>query len=200
MEVVNKLVPWIALFFLNDFGFAALQTRPLPFYLFDYAVRIVVLIGILKTTAREQRLWNPPQLKAGVLWSLALIFLGILQTTTLDPRIPEWGPHLFTFPAPPSPAFRIWDLSIGILLVALSEETLFRGVLLHRLQNKTHLKYLARFLIQTLLFAGMHWGLGIKNVATSWIWSIAPTLSVASTGSIWPAVAGHFITDVVAFW
>ena len=53
--------------------------------------------------------------------------------------------------------------------------------------------------ISCCLFGLIHWSAGLHAVIATAIWGILPMIALIYTGSLWPAIVAHFVTDVVAF-
>lgn len=196
----------IAPFYINDFGFWALQANPLAFYLFDYSCRLLVIAiagaGVLLQHWRPEQLhWRKLSWRSFALWSIGLSAIGTAQEVWFDPWLERVTGKLslFKFPDPTSAALKIFDQSVGLGLVAFSEETVFRGFVLTTLITAGTPRLRAA-LLSSVLFATMHWGTGPTSVLCAWIWCLLPTLSVLITRSLWPAVVAHFVSDFVAFW
>ncbi|MFT6630800.1 MAG: membrane protease YdiL (CAAX protease family) [Bacteriovoracaceae bacterium] len=106
---------------------------------------------------------------------------------------------MYLTPPYPSLGIKVFDLSIGLLLVAASEEILFRGILI---------KYLKRFLksnflvgmISLILFAGIHYGMGFAPMMAAFTWGIIPTIFAIKYESINELIAIHFLTNLVLFY
>ena len=54
-------------------------------------------------------------------------------------------------------------------------------------------------LITSVLFALIHWSSGIQPVSVAFVWGVLAMVSLFRTGSLWPALTGHFIVDFLFF-
>lgn len=195
----------LAPFYLNDLGFWVFKQSPLSFYLLDYSCRVFVLAVIALGLVQQK--WTVSLFGLGrhpwrpfAAWALGLSVLGLMIDQGFDHIIGTSLAFtaLFKFPNPDSLVLKVFDQSVGILLVALSEEIVFRGFLQQKLSAS--MPGGRAVLIQTLAFALIHWGSGLKPTLVSWVWSLPPTFAVLVTRSVWPGVVAHFVTDFIAFW
>jgi membrane protease YdiL (CAAX protease family) len=106
---------------------------------------------------------------------------------------------MYVTPPYPNLGIKVFDLSFGLLLVAVSEEILFRGILI---------KYLKRFLksnflvgmISLILFAGIHYGMGFAPMMATFTWGIIPTIFAIKYEAINELTVIHFVTNLVLFY
>lgn len=92
--------------------------------------------------------------------------------------------------------FNIWDLVVTVGTV-MAEEVLFRGVIMDKLEN----------MWAAIMFAGIHVPLMVKNglgidtvlygVVAIGISGFVYGLVRKSTGSLWPAMAVHYVENVL---
>ena len=156
-------------------GWLAIAVATVPFYLkrtlllgqhdyiiwltADYSARIISLIGVVM--ARRSSLFTPARPSAGILTSV-LIFGALLAAEFSLYAIvyPVLRVHfnyfeLWRFPSIPNPLVRNFDLTFGLLLVAVSEESVFRG-LLFALFERWRLKPLSIIVLSSAAFALIH--------------------------------------------
>jgi len=93
---------------------------------------------------------------------------------------------------------KIFDLTIGIMLIAFTEEIIFRSYYLFVLRERIKSKILI-ILVSCIVFGLSHWSLGLHSIITTAIWGIMSMISLIITKSIWPAIIAHYLTDFVAF-
>ncbi len=206
MVILNHPLTWaLAPFYLNDFGFALLQSYPTPFFLFDYACRLWAL-GILAWRTYKQGHFTHADLRLQlsrrwVVWAVAATLWGLLIDQKVAPAIGAYLPHLklFHFPKPDSFGLKFFDQSVGLALVAFSEELAFRGALLNWFE-KTGMPRVRAISLQALLFGLIHWGGGPEQVVDAILWCIVPSVATVASRSLVPAIVAHFITDFVSFW
>ncbi|MFT4554578.1 MAG: membrane protease YdiL (CAAX protease family) [Chlamydiales bacterium] len=192
-------------FYLNDFLFMAFQQDPHKFLLTDYGTRIFVLtvafISLKKDLFSKSSYQSPKaHLKIFLIASIALTTIGI----GIDQL---WGHYItpffheepfFKFPSIENSILKWIDLTFGLILVALSEEIVFRGHLTSWLKQKDLNPFIIVFIVSGL-FGAIHWGSGINNALMATTWSILPTFFILRYNSIYPVVIAHFMTNFISF-
>jgi membrane protease YdiL (CAAX protease family) len=209
LEKKNQGFDWIllfvlAVFFLNDFFFMW-AVNPWAFFIVDYLFKGFITVWAVLKAAQSPRIrsfFSLPQDKIPmlVLWFLALPLVGVFidqwvwrWLAEILPR-PEWQLY---YPDLQGPLHEVFDLTVGVGLVAVAEEFVFRAYLEERLP-KDFPSWL-RFFIPMALFGLIHWGHGYTAILATFLWGVLPAISVKTTGSLWPAIVAHFITNFVAF-
>ena len=154
------LIFLVAPYYLNDLVYFFIQHYGTLFFLFDYLIRTLSLVFIFSVFGiqRIRNLFLKPD-SNDVLWLVLLVLVGFINDFVLfEPLNDLFKPNLlFAYPAYPNLNWRIFDLSIGLLLVALSEELIFRFYLLEWLEEKS-LGLCSSAVISSIIFAGIHWG------------------------------------------
>ncbi|WP_240536394.1 MULTISPECIES: CPBP family intramembrane glutamic endopeptidase [Bradyrhizobium] len=106
------------------------------------------------------------------------------------------GDHRRQVSAPNRLAQRL--LVVGLILVAASEEIIFR-----RLLRNTARPYLGdgafAVLITSLMFGAHHWWSGVGNILLATIFGILFMVMYWRSGALWPVVLAHYLVDLVAF-
>jgi CAAX protease family protein len=93
---------------------------------------------------------------------------------------------------------KIVDDIFGLILVAYSEEMVFRRCAHHLF--RTYLGEGSLLVIVTsLLFGAYHWWTGIGNIVEAIIMGIFLMLFYSRSPALWPVVLAHYLTDVVDF-
>lgn len=204
----KSIMPFLILlvpFYLNDFLFIKFGDDFYQTITIDYTTRIIVLFGAVwlyraQELAKEDLgITNLPW-GTFLKWSILLSLVGVLIDRTvgvnLYPLMSEWV--LFQFPESPSPLMSTIDLTLGVTMVAVSEEIAFRGFLVTWLRNRD----LSRAFIVTsssIMFGLMHWASGPHSVINAAVWAIILTLFVLKHRSIFPVIVAHYVTDLVAY-
>ena len=189
LEIIATLI-----FVLNDFGFIYTKT-PLSWLLFDYSCRIVVL-GLIYYGYKKSLFTpiyiglNPLPKKEFFLHTIVLTIVSLFLFEYVIDYIYSGG--FLEFPEIKNNTLFIFDLTIGIALVALSEELLFRGLIYNRLTKH-------KVLFSSILFGLIHWGSGFDSVVIATIIGVLFALSYKKTGSIYPAIAAHYLIDFILF-
>lgn len=95
--------------------------------------------------------------------------------TTGDPPPNLKFGALFRYPRYPSDWIRYFDLTIGLVLVAVSEEVLFRSLMIKHLKA-TKLSAGLGIAVCCIAFGTMRWGLGLWDTIGTGIWAIPFTI------------------------
>ena len=194
----------LAGFYLNDFLFL-FNSSALVFYLSDYLFKGALFTGIvliLKRNGADMDYFKFPKCRTQVviLWIAVLLVIGILIDQGvwrfLNTLLPQFGWQIF-YPMLTSPIHKIFDLTVGIFLVAFTEEYIFRYLIVKKLRSKISIGLTA--VISLLLFGLAHWSLGLTAIFSTMLWAVLPLISVFRLKSLWPAIIVHYLTDVLAF-
>ena len=154
------------IYILNDFVF--IYTPKIHYYLaFDYAFRIIsiaIIIYLLKRkiiNSSYLKLKSLP-VKDTVFWTLYLIMFSIIIFFILEEILLKVIPdvHLFSYPKYNGALCKVIDLSFGMILVALSEELIFRGYCYSYLAEKTNNTVFV-IAVSSIIFGLIHWSNGI---------------------------------------
>lgn len=193
------------LFMINDITFFFI-IDPFAWILTDYAFRILVLLALAAPILKKEtdlrslgfkRLDFAPL----VLWTLVLTLLNAFPITYLMDILRNTypGQSLIHFPEINNKFLKYFDLSFGLILVAFSEEVLFRGYYVVLL--KKYLKSNAAvMIISSVCFGLIHWGLGWIDVIETSSWGLIVIYSVYRSGSIYPAILSHFFINFIFFF
>lgn len=206
-----RLFAWVALpFLLNDFGNMAVKTFG-QFILFDYvAVKAIPLAILGWGLARGVISWSDLGLARLPLPHLSparLLWLTVLLTV-LSVAMDQYGAPLLERVLPSlrlafvpwdnaSPLFVV-DCFLGLGLVALLEEAIFRGLAfsaLHGVLGQGPALYLAT----AGLFGLIHWSLGLPAVVNAAVIGALFMPVMVRHGTVWPQIAAHFLVDFVFF-
>jgi membrane protease YdiL (CAAX protease family) len=105
------------------------------------------------------------------------------------------------------------DLALGLVLVALSEEVLCRGLLYSWLRSRIRPRLgsnsrglrpglaagLWAGVAATLVFAAMHWSMGPRSMISAFVFGLACQAGRWGTGTIWPGVAAHYAVNLYVY-
>ena len=86
----------------------------------------------------------------------------------------------------------------GLGLVALNEEIVFRRCARHLLQSYLDDGY-ALVLATSFLFGAYHWWTGFGNIGAAVVIGGLLMMLYRRSGALWPAVLGHYLSDIVNF-
>jgi membrane protease YdiL (CAAX protease family) len=192
-------------FLLNDF--ANIYVRDYQLWLvIDYVFVKAFPLGSIYYLVRSQKLsyadLGVKTIRAGPLaaWTAVMTFLGIvvdqfgsrlLASILPDTRIGE-------IPSIANPVVNQTDLCLGLALVAVVEEVVFRGLYFTILGR--HVADTGRvFAVSSLVFGLIHWSLGIGAIIHTAIVGAIFMVSVWKTGSVFPIIIAHFLVNYVSF-
>jgi len=191
-----------AAFYLNDFAFIAFNGT-YGVYLTDYASRLLVLAVCFAwpvTRAIAGMKFSPrPAIALAIACAALLPVAGRLVFHLIEvPFIKLTGlKGLFVFHHLADPVAYWFDLTVGLFLVALSEELVFRKVARHWLERagRTPLQIVV---ISSLLFSLMHWGSGPGRLIYTFVAGAIYMTAYLKIGRLWPLVIAHWIEDFAA--
>lgn len=191
-------------FYLNDLAFIALNGT-YSVYIADYISRVIVLAGCMAWPLARFITLAPstPQTTSVTICVIAVVTLPILspllwlyieipfvQTTGLT--------GLFKFPTIDNHLLYWLDLTVGLLLVALSEELVFRKFARAWLAE-WGLSALQIVLVSALFFSLMHWGSGPGRLIGTFIGGVIYMAAYIKIGRLWPLVTAHFLHNFYVF-
>jgi membrane protease YdiL (CAAX protease family) len=199
---LSILIVLSSIFLLNDFLFMSAKTY-VSWLGIDYGSRflaigiVVYLIKKKSAVPAEFGLARIP-FRAGLRWALLLTVTGIFIDQVVwrffEHLLP--GTQLASMPRIKNPIVNIVDLTFGILLVAVSEEIVFRGYCFTALRDRMGTKLLIS--TSAVLFGLIHWSTGQHAIITTALWGVMPMVAMIRTGSVVPGVVAHYITDLVS--
>lgn len=181
--------------------FRLFQSDALPWLLADYGGRLLALGVLLILPAGRWVLSQPCGLKVGkieaLIWILGIV--ALFQLVDIDLWLAGFLPdtRLGAYPAPQG-ALYFFDLSIGLALVALHEEVVFRQVANHAL-SRFLASDLAVTLVSAAIFAAYHWWTGIGNMLMALLFGLIAMPCYRRCGSLWPVGIAHYFLDLWAF-
>jgi uncharacterized protein len=193
-----------AIYLFNDFVF--IYTTTITSYLiFDYLFRIISLVIIIylikiKIISFSYLKLNLLSFRAFLFWSLYLVFVGLIIFFILEEILLKILPdiHFFNYPKYDNSYSKIIDLTFGLIIVALTEELIFRGYCYSYLTEKGY-SYIKIVVISSIIFGLIHWSVGITAIITTGLWGIFTIVSVKKTDSIYPALLAHYLLDLISF-
>jgi membrane protease YdiL (CAAX protease family) len=104
------------------------------------------------------------------------------------------------YPIEQGTALYFYDLFFGLIIVAVSEEVLSRGLALSALTGLWGRRAAPVFLASAAIFALLHWSGGPRSLAVAFVFGLAFMATPWRTGSVLPPVAAHYLADLIAFW
>jgi membrane protease YdiL (CAAX protease family) len=203
----RSLLPLYALavlpFFLNDIGFILATTAP-EWLGVDYASKLAALslilaIPVLRRLARD---WGET---AAPVWLLALPAIAsagliVAEFRGFEDRINALWPEsiLYRFPRIESDGLRIFDLTAGLALTAVVEELVFRRLFADVVGPLFRSEW-GMVAASAILFGAIHWSAGIGSVVCATLAGVVLMVLMRRSGSLWPPVVAHYLTNLILF-
>lgn len=106
---------------------------------------------------------------------------------------------LFTYFQIESSFWLTFDLIVGLVLVALSEEILLRGVL-HRIVEHITLNPILIVAVSAVIFGLMHWPSGLHNIGAATLSGVLFSTLYLWSKSLIPGVVIHYLVNLAHFW
>ena len=201
---LKYLIAFTFLFVLNDFAFIPVKSY-MGWLAIDYTFRLMALAFITFLMYSKQcapadfglvKMRTGPFIAWVVVLSAAGIFIDRFGWRFFRSVLPPTG--LFHFPAADNSFAKFFDLTVGVALVSVSEEAIFRGYYASVLRGYFK-NPVALVAVSCVLFGLIHWSGGLHAVLATAVWGVLPMISVLKTGSILPAVIAHWATDFAYF-
>jgi membrane protease YdiL (CAAX protease family) len=168
----------------------------------DYSARIISLVGV--AIARRCGLFAPARPAAGIFISI-LIFIALLATEFYLHAVvyPVLRAHLnyfelWDFPSIPNPLLRSFDLTFGLLLVAVSEESVFRGLLMTLLE-RWGMRPLSVVGFSSVAFALIHLTSGAADMLDAFLHGLLLGTAYWWTRRLLVCIGAHYLFDLYIF-
>jgi len=175
------------------------QIDPAAWLVCDYAGRIgaLIVLAIVPSARRVAFARRPGKL---AWWRLSLWIVGfVLFDRLLWRGLGDFLPKgAIAGMPPPAGWLRVFDLTFGLVLVAYSEEIVFRRCARHVVADGLG-DGAAMVIVTSILFAAYHWWTGIGNIVVVGIVGVYAMIFYQRSEAIWPVVVGHYLTDLVVF-
>jgi membrane protease YdiL (CAAX protease family) len=198
-EVLLLIVP----FFLNDIAYIYFQGT-YNVFIVDYGIRVYIICayGFLAGGFRPsaERLDREPGIAAVAVAIIAALMASFILRHFVEAPVnsmADWS-RLFRYHRILDPILYWVDLSIGLFLVALSEELVFRKSVARWLAGLGATK-LQIVLISAILFALAHWSLGLGSVFHVFLIGVVYMALFLELRRIWPLVIAHWIENFLVF-
>jgi membrane protease YdiL (CAAX protease family) len=154
--------------------------------------------------ARQAGLLDRSRPPAGLLKSVVVLLVLIVATFYAQMFIyPLLRVHLEIFvlwnpPFIPNPFLRAFDLTFGLLLVAVSEEYVFRGLLMALLER---LRLNSPMVIATsaAVFALIHWTSGLADTLNAFLAGLLWGVAYWQTRCLSVCIVSHYLVDLYVF-
>lgn len=193
--------------FLNDPFLIALSGSD-GVYLIDYLTRCTVLAFCFLWPTASAIAAEPPTYLGSPNHSFWYL-LGLLFVLIAVPGLPiaavetilaaETGwPGWFHFHRPDNSSLYMFDITIGLLLVAITEELVFRKFALSWLK-RTGRTTSEINLISAALFSLAHWSNGSAKMMATFLTGVLFMSLYQKVKRLWPFVFAHYWVNVIAF-
>jgi membrane protease YdiL (CAAX protease family) len=167
----------------------------------DYSARMLSLVGV--AMARRSGIFASARPPAGVMFSVLIFIAVLIAQYILGYLYPVLRVHLnyfqlSSFPPIPNPRLRDFDLTFGLLLTALSEESVFRA-LLFAVFERWHMKPLTIIILSSVAFALIHVTSGVADTIDAFLYGLLWGTAYWITGRLSVCVASHYLVDLIIF-
>jgi membrane protease YdiL (CAAX protease family) len=168
----------------------------------DYTARIVSLAGVamawccgLLVNARA-----PARIVPSLLVFVALLASELSVQKFVSPFLDIHLNYLKLSPFPdiPDPFLRYFDLTLGLLLVALSEESVFRALLMSLLE-RLRINPILVVLLSAAAFASIHLTSGLAITLNAFLHGLLLGAAYWWTRRLTVCIASHYLVDLYVF-
>jgi membrane protease YdiL (CAAX protease family) len=189
-------------FYVNDLFLMGAESAESWLWI-DYVSRAISLSLMFAIGANWRDLWRENRISN---WLVAIVglfiaaSLGLMISGTLPPWLRQnvGGFVLQGFPGYASPDQRLWDLTLGLALVAISEEILFRWYLDRAIRGFIRSEP-GRIFLAATLFALAHWSRLAVGVFPAFLFGVIYAILYRRIGSVWPLAVAHYIVDLMEY-
>ncbi|NDV28436.1 CPBP family intramembrane glutamic endopeptidase [Desulfovibrio sp. JC010] len=191
-------------FYLNDFNNIFIK-HELAWLAMDYGAKILPL-GFLFYLLKKEIIKHTDlglvslPFKKFILWTVGITALGLILD---EPGFALWSKLLPTLRlgsipiGTDSPLYAL-DMTVGLALVAISEEIIFRGLAFSALKDRNY-SIPKIFLISAIIFGLIHWSQGPVAIMATAITGSGLMICMYSTGSIYPTIIAHYVINYLSF-
>jgi membrane protease YdiL (CAAX protease family) len=174
------------------------QTDPSAWLFWDYVGRLAALALLAANSEVRAAVYHPQRLRISlaIVINRGLLLIPILWATWIAGHLyAAFLPtlRLGSYPRPDG-WLLIFDLTIGLALVALHEEIVFRRAM--RLVLGGLGEGRAMILVSGVLFGAYHWWTGVPNMIFAGVFGLVAMRVYCRSGALWPIVIIHYLTDL----
>lgn len=168
-------------------------------YYFDYLFRLVVIALVIRIWGWDM-LKDRPQSFGKAVFLVGLAVYGLSAVEYLGAGLEDLGlsPPVSLFPPIETDALKSFDLTVGIALVALSEEIVFRGAFV-RFWQKFQYSEWSLYVTSGLAFGLLHAHQGLSGIILTAVSGTILMTLYRRTGSLWAPILAHYLLDVILF-
>ncbi|WP_319763967.1 CPBP family intramembrane glutamic endopeptidase [Maridesulfovibrio sp.] len=191
-------------FYLNDFNNIFIK-HELLWLTIDYGAKIIplaFLFYLLKTNtlcSKDLGLVNMP-LKRLILWTLGITIFGLCLD---EPGFTLWSKllpsmRLGSIPIGADSPLYMLDMTLGLALVAIAEEVIFRGLAFTTLKERGY-SIPKIFLLSAVIFGLIHWSQGPVAIIATAVTGSGLMICMYCTRSIYPTIIAHYVINYLSF-
>lgn len=167
---MSKLVFCIGIFLI---GWGKFYLSPPWIFIADYGLRVLIIWLIWDQVVASFHEWHMPSLRTWLQAICVCIVLLIVDDwVSTTQAYDDFNQLLFTpvnFPLPDHLGLMIFDYTLGLILVALSEEFVFRRGFLEKSQESDW-SVAKLYVLSSLIFGFIHIPQGLASFTTAIIW------------------------------
>jgi uncharacterized protein len=169
----------------------------------DYGARAISIFGFV--LARQIGLLDRVRAPVGFSKSILVFAAVLIAQFVLDAFIyPTLRANLdyfdlSRFPHIPNEFFRTFDLTFGLLLVAVSEECVFRALLMTVLE-RWQLNSMIVIAVSALAFALIHLTSGLADTLNALLYGLLLGFAYWQTRRLWLCILSHYLTDLYVYF
>lgn len=168
-------------------------------YYLDYAFRLAILLLVFRALAWREVLAPPSHGLKTVLFLLAGLYLAVvIQQAEHAARFFLEDLSVAGFPVLPAGPFRTFDLIVGLALVAVSEEVVFR-YLYHDYWKTRALPVWWLYVVPSIAFGLLHLPRGVILAVSTAVFGALMMFLYRRTGSLWPPIVIHYVINFLIF-
>ena len=207
MNFKNKITLFILAslpFYLNDFSNIFVKDE-VTWITLDYSLKLIPLTFLLymikagNLSLKDLGITGLPP-KRFIFWTFFITILGLCFD---EPGFSIWSEifpsiKLGSIPIGQDSPYYMLDMSVGLALVAVAEEVIFRGLAFTALKEKGYSPS-AVFIISGLAFGLIHWSAGPVAIITTAITGSGLMVCMWKTRSILPTIVAHYIINYLSF-
>ncbi len=168
-------------------------------YILDYLFRVICLTVVFWNCSLTALAAPPPR------WARSLVLTAIVFYVELTLfqayryiQVPDPLFYNHLFPRLEEASFLYFDLTVGLALVALSEEIVFRYLFAKLWQHRGWSRA-TLYITSSIAFGLLHLPQGLALVAFASVTGFMFMFLFRFTGSLWPVVVVHYIFNLLVF-
>ena len=175
-----------------------------PWLLLDYALRVGVLVFLYQCIRSQRLTWADlgfRERRKDVILGATVVLgvIGIIGDALIVVNFKDVSYQgIGVIPLVDDPLWWTLDRYAGLLLVAASEEVVFRG-LLWTVCREAGLNRVAIVLVSAMLFSLAHWSLSPMILILAFTVGALFMVSAMASGSIIPAIVVHYLLNFVFY-